>query len=125
MQKTPAGARPLSAGLLVSKGAARPTPVLGQRPTSGAPDSLFKVSNPAATPTPSHQSQQDVVPPSTKKAAFTFRMDERRHFRLRLLSAHENRSAQKIMEAALDAYLDDHAPQSDGLACACFSQEDR
>jgi len=60
-----------------------------------------------------------------KKAAFTFRMGEQRHFRLRLLSAHQNRSSQKIMEDALDAYLEAHAPQSIGEGCACYdsSQE--
>lgn len=55
-----------------------------------------------------------------KKAAFTFRMCEKRHFRLRLLSAHQNRSSQKILEAALDDYLETHSPQTAGMACHCF-----
>ncbi len=40
------------------------------------------------------------------KAAFTLRLDHDRHLRLRLASAVTNRSAQQIVTAALDAYLE-------------------
>ncbi|MEM7570248.1 MAG: hypothetical protein AAF337_10675 [Pseudomonadota bacterium] len=134
MQKTsPSSARPLSASLLVNKGAARPAPVFGQRAPSSsfepateeAPQSDTTVQAPVEAPvsTYSEPPAEQAEPVAVKKAAFTFRMDERRHFRLRLLSAHQNRSSQKIMEAALDAYLDTHAPQTSGMACPCFSDE--
>lgn len=57
-----------------------------------------------------------------KKAAFTFRIAERQHLRLRLLSAHENRSSQKIMEDALETYLAKHAPHPSGESCACYDR---
>ncbi|MEO0410931.1 MAG: hypothetical protein AAF221_03700 [Pseudomonadota bacterium] len=145
MTKHTSSARPLSAGLLVSKGAARPAQVFGQRPPSGAPSGLFDapqrpssdsqerpyqtprdqpVSAPVTRSEPTAEARVDApTVEGAKKAAFTFRMDEKRHFRLRLLSAHQNRSAQKIMEAALDAYLDTHAPQTSGMACPCFADE--
>lgn len=82
---------------------------------------------PQNTPTAQTQAPQRTAPNTvehkaadTKKAAFTFRMCEARHFRLRLLSAHQNRSSQKILEDALDTYLATHAPQTAGLACHCF-----
>lgn len=43
--------------------------------------------------------------PSGRKAAFTLRLDQQRHLKLRLACAVGNRSAQQIVTAALDAYL--------------------
>jgi hypothetical protein len=40
-----------------------------------------------------------------RKAAFTLRLDQQRHLKLRLACAVDNRSAQQIVTAALDAYL--------------------
>lgn len=40
-----------------------------------------------------------------RKAAFTLRLDQQRHLKLRLACAVGNRSAQQIVTAALDAYL--------------------
>jgi hypothetical protein len=40
------------------------------------------------------------------KAAFTLRLDNNRHLRLRLASAVHNRSAQHLVTEALDAFLD-------------------
>lgn len=40
-----------------------------------------------------------------RKAAFTLRMDEERHLRLRLASATRNRSAQQLVTEALDAFI--------------------
>ena len=40
------------------------------------------------------------------KAAFTLRLDEERHLRLRLASAVSGRSAQQIVSGALDAFLE-------------------
>ena len=49
------------------------------------------------------------------KIAFTLRLDAERHLRLRLATAVSNRSAQKIVLDALDAYLVAH-PELDELA---------
>jgi hypothetical protein len=86
--------------------------------SAGAPDAPTY-----EAPVPDQQAEELIEMPRTtgaKKAAFTFRMCEKRHFRLRLLSAHQNRSSQKILEAALDDYLETHAPQTAGMACHCF-----
>ncbi len=42
---------------------------------------------------------------SKPKAAFTLRLDAERHLRLRLLSAHQHRSAQRIVLEAVDRLL--------------------
>lgn len=47
------------------------------------------------------------------KAAFTLRLDERRHLRLRLACAMLNRSGQQIVAEALDQYLDSVAGLED------------
>ncbi len=49
------------------------------------------------------------------KIAFTLRLDAERHLRLRLATAVSNRSAQRIVLDALDAYLAAH-PELDKLA---------
>lgn len=129
MTMTDKSPRPLSASLLAAKGSARPAQRSGQ--AYGEPRTLFQV-EPAAQqhPQPSTTAKtracQTAANPASekvaasKKASFTFRMDEKRHFRLRLLSAHQNRSSQKILEEALDAYLEAHAPQTSSLTCPCF-----
>ncbi|WP_298673367.1 hypothetical protein [uncultured Sphingomonas sp.] len=40
-----------------------------------------------------------------RKSAFTLRLDEERHLRLRLASATRNRSAQQLVTEALDAFI--------------------
>ncbi|WP_420853395.1 hypothetical protein [Sphingomonas panacisoli] len=49
------------------------------------------------------------------KAAFTLRLDEDRHLRLRLASALSGRSAQQLVTEALDAFLES-VPEVDDLA---------
>lgn len=49
------------------------------------------------------------------KVAFTLRLDAQRHLRLRLACAVSNRSAQKVVTDALDAFLHAH-PEIDQLA---------
>lgn len=46
--------------------------------------------------------------PSSRKAAFTLRLDGERHLRLRLLSALTHRSSQQLLLEALDALLAQH-----------------
>ncbi|MET0363369.1 MAG: hypothetical protein ABW169_01830 [Sphingobium sp.] len=50
-----------------------------------------------------------------RKSAFTLRIDEERHLRLRLLSAVTNQSAQQLLIGALDALIAQH-PNIDALA---------
>jgi hypothetical protein len=52
---------------------------------------------------------------SGRKSAFTLRIDDERHLRLRLLSAVSNQSAQQLLISALDALIEAH-PDIDGLA---------
>lgn len=49
------------------------------------------------------------------KAAFTLRLDEQRHLKLRLATAVQNRSAQRVVTEALDNYLN-ALPELDTLA---------
>ncbi len=49
------------------------------------------------------------------RAAFTLRLDEERHLKLRLLCAVEHRSAQQVVTQALDEFLASK-PELDGLA---------
>ncbi len=53
------------------------------------------------------------------KAAMTVRLDTERHFKLRLLSAHSNRSSQQILIDALDQYLSQHGADISPHMCAC------
>ncbi|AJP72332.1 hypothetical protein [Sphingomonas hengshuiensis] len=57
-------------------------------------------------------------------SAFTLRLDDDRHFRLRLASAVTNQSAQNLMIRALDALLDT-LPEVDALARQTTSVADR
>ena len=50
-----------------------------------------------------------------KRAAFTLRLDQSRHLKLRLACTMNNRSAQQIVTDALDTFLDD-IPELDSLA---------
>jgi hypothetical protein len=47
------------------------------------------------------------APGSKGKAAFTLRLDPERHLQLRLVCAVQHRSAQQVVIAALDAFLND------------------
>lgn len=50
-----------------------------------------------------------------RKAAFTLRLDEDRHLRLRLACTAQNLSAQAVVTQALDKFLADN-PEFDGIA---------
>jgi predicted DNA-binding protein len=62
---------------------------------------------------PDSEIEQEWKPPvkmvlkGTRKSAFTLRLDAERHLRLRLLSAHQHRSAQQIVIEAVDRFLAD------------------
>jgi len=57
------------------------------------------------------------------KAAFTLRLDEERHLRLRLASAVMRQSAQQIVTAALDAWLD-QLPEVEAMAARAVRSDD-
>ncbi|MGJ3649677.1 hypothetical protein ACLB0R_14535 [Sphingomonas sp. GlSt437] len=67
----------------------------------------------AATPPPAAPVSR--VASARGKAAFTLRLDEHRHLRLRLASALKHQSAQQLVTAALDAFLD-QLPEVDDMA---------
>lgn len=120
----PKPAASLSAGLLVRKGEARPamSPGLVLEPVEGltprqitlprpehrpaiievkpaeAQDNAPAAARAKAAPAPRGQSQ--------RRVAFTFRLDPERHLNLRVVAIFNRTSAQKILEEALDRYLE-------------------
>ncbi|WHU03240.1 hypothetical protein [Sphingomonas sp. NIBR02145] len=74
---------------------AEPAPVVASAPAPQAP---------ALAPAAAERLAREVARKS--KAAFTLRLDNDRHLRLRLASAVTNRSAQQIVTEALDAFLE-------------------
>lgn len=54
-------------------------------------------------------------PADSRRAAFTLRLDAKRHLKLRLASTVKNRSAQQLVTAALDKYLAE-IPEIEALA---------
>ncbi len=61
--------------------------------------------------------------PSGKRVAMTLRLDHPRHLRLRVLSAHTNRSSQDILTEALDNFLDQFAHMAEMRQCDCLRAE--
>jgi len=61
--------------------------------------------------------------PSSKRVAMTLRLDPARHLRLRVLSAHVNRSSQDILTEALDSFLDKFAHMPEMRQCDCLRAE--
>ena len=55
------------------------------------------------------------LPVDARRAAFTLRLDAKRHLKLRLASTVKNRSAQQLVTAALDKYLAE-IPEIEALA---------
>ncbi|WP_342251099.1 hypothetical protein [Sphingomonas sp. OTU376] len=74
---------------------AEPAPVVASAPAPQAP---------VLAPAAAERLAREVAKKS--KAAFTLRLDNDRHLRLRLASAVTNRSAQQIVTEALDAFLE-------------------
>ncbi|RMF12162.1 MAG: hypothetical protein D6763_01455 [Alphaproteobacteria bacterium] len=61
--------------------------------------------------------------PSRKRVAMTLRLDQQRHLRLRILSAHINRSSQDILTEALDRFLDQFAHMPEMRQCDCLKAQ--
>jgi hypothetical protein len=76
---------------------------------------VVPVAAPAAVSTPKRAPRFRAAPGSKGKAAFTLRLDPERHLKLRLACAVDGRSAQQIVTAALDQFLD-AMPDLDTLA---------
>ena len=64
---------------------------------------------------PRRSAANDAANNSGRRAAFTLRLDARRHLKLRLASTVKNRSAQQLVTQALDQFLAD-IPEIDALA---------
>jgi hypothetical protein len=61
---------------------------------------------------------------STDGIRVALRVDEARHRRLRLASAHFRKSAQSVLLAALDHYLDSIVPSMLDERCPCIARND-
>jgi hypothetical protein len=68
------------------------------------------IAAPARESAPRRRAQDD-----GRRAAFTLRLDGKRHLKLRLASTVKNRSAQQLVTAALDKYLSE-IPEIEALA---------
>lgn len=98
----------LTEALLVAKGAAEPSLFTGARSRSiGAP----RRARPA----------DERVRQSDERARLPLRLDEERHRRLRLATAHLHQSGQALLLAALDHYLDHVVPTLIDGRCHCLS----
>lgn len=58
-------------------------------------------------PAPAASTRPRAAPGSRGKSAFTLRLDGDRHLKLRLMGAHQHRSAQSLVTEALDRFLDE------------------
>jgi hypothetical protein len=76
------------------------------RPNDATP--VFEAPAPlhVVTPAPVRSAVPRALPGARNKAAFTLRLDADRHLKLRLVCALNHRSAQQIVTAALDAFLE-------------------
>lgn len=70
-------------------------------------EALARELAPVAVATPKANKVIRAAPGSKGKAAFTLRLDPERHLQLRLVCAVQHRSAQQVVIAALDAFLND------------------
>jgi hypothetical protein len=82
---------------------------------------LPKPKPPVKAPKPAKPAATKAQPPhviddkAMRRAAFTLRLDAKRHLKLRLASTVKNRSAQQLVTAALDKYLAE-IPEIEALA---------
>lgn len=105
--KAPPAASPAAAPLkkqaLPPKAADKAEPAVGP---AAAPVSTPKIEAPKIKP----EAANDI-----RRAAFTLRLDAKRHLKLRLASTIRNRSAQQLVTEALDRFLGD-IPEIESLA---------
>jgi len=98
----------LRPALLARKGTARPAMRGADTDISGL--AMFDWSAAGDMPLPA---QKPITP--NRRAAFTLRLDKQRHRKLRLASAMQQCSAQKLVIEALDRFFD-NVPQLEVLA---------
>lgn len=67
---------------------------------------VVKIAAPRPVAAKAPISKQRAAPGSKGKSAFTLRLDGDRHLKLRLACAISNKSAQQLVTAALDAFID-------------------
>ena len=84
---------------------------------SGEPEVLRQQRNVGASIVrePARRESTRRQPVDSRRAAFTLRLDAKRHLKLRLASTVKNRSAQQLVTAALDKYLAE-IPEIEALA---------
>lgn len=95
----------------LAQAVAEEAPVVEEAP---AVEPVSAPSEPEVAPQPARR--HGIALASGRKAAFTLRLDADRHFRLRLASTLENRSAQQVVTDALDRFLET-VPGLEDLAC--------
>lgn len=95
-----------------------PAPVMAQL---SAPKRRKTVMTSAPAPRQDRAVKHVIV--AKNKAAFTLRLDENRHLRLRLASALTHQSAQQLVTAALDAMLQ-QMPEVEAMAAGVVGQND-
>lgn len=75
------------------------------------------------TPPGAVQRQTSLHEPPLHRVNLSFRLDNEHHLRLRLAAAHLRKSSQKLLEAALDYYLETFAPAcARGGHCLCMGE---
>ncbi len=70
---------------------------------------------PKSEPAVTRAKRESAAEKASRRAAFTLRLDAKRHLKLRLASTVKNRSAQQLVTAALDKYLAE-IPEVEALA---------
>jgi len=83
--------------------------------SAGEPDVLRQRRNVVTSIGGSGRESTRRQPADSRRAAFTLRLDAKRHLKLRLASTVKNRSAQQLVTAALDKYLAE-IPEIEALA---------
>jgi hypothetical protein len=94
------------------------------RPTSDAQPSEAETKDvpPAAVADARAAEALDALPADGKLAKVSLRLDPARHLKLRLAAAHQRRSGQQILLAALDAYVEAIVPAVMDGDCACLKR---
>jgi hypothetical protein len=100
MGEPPAAERPAAAVV--------PIPIAFSQPAEEPPaPSVVAQQQAALAETFEARARPRAAPGSKGKSAFTLRLDGDRHLKLRLMGAHQHRSAQSLVTEALDRFLDE------------------
>ena len=120
---TSRGPSRLSAALLARKGSASP---------AGFAPVPFRAKTPGNCASAPHAIDARVLATQTShddcpsaRVRLTIRLNETRHMRIKLASAHLKRSLQDIMTEAVDRYLDQVAPEMLSSNCVCLANRVR